>query len=88
MTPPRQKLPKQLLRPLQSLPSSRSGQRFFFLRQAKRKTKLAERKSIKLDHLMDLVGELVTGESTAASNPDLRGLKLDNFTNPSGNCES
>ncbi len=34
----------------------------------------------KLDHLMDLVGELVTAESIVASNPDLRGLKLDNFT--------
>ena len=34
----------------------------------------------KLDHLMDLVGELVTAESMVASNPDLRGLKLDNFT--------
>ena len=35
---------------------------------------------IKLDTLMDLVGEIVTAESMVASNPDLRGLKLDNFT--------
>ena len=34
----------------------------------------------KLDMLMDLVGEIVTAESMVASNPDLRGLKLDNFT--------
>lgn len=34
----------------------------------------------KLDHLLDLVGELVTAESMVASNPDLRGLRLDNFT--------
>lgn len=34
----------------------------------------------KLDQLMDLVGELVTTESMVASNPDLEGLKLDNFT--------
>ena len=34
----------------------------------------------KLDHLMDLVGELVTAESMVISNPDLKGLKLDNFT--------
>lgn len=34
----------------------------------------------KLDHLMDLVGELVTAESMVARNPDLDGLKLDNFT--------
>lgn len=34
----------------------------------------------KLDHLMDLVGELVTAESMVSRNPDLRGLKLDNFT--------
>ncbi len=34
----------------------------------------------KLDHLMDLVGELVTAESMVASNKDLAGLKLDNFT--------
>lgn len=34
---------------------------------------------IKLDQLMDLVGELVTAESIVASNPDLKGLVLDNF---------
>jgi len=34
----------------------------------------------KLDHLMDLVGEIVTAESMVGSNPDLRGLRLDNFT--------
>lgn len=34
----------------------------------------------KLDHLMDLVGELVTAESMVIRNPDLNGLKLDNFT--------
>ncbi len=34
----------------------------------------------KLDMLMDLVGEIVTAESMVASNPDLKGLKLDNFT--------
>lgn len=33
----------------------------------------------KLDQLMDLVGELVTTESMVSSNPDLKGLKLDNF---------
>lgn len=33
----------------------------------------------KLDQLMDLVGELVTTESMVASNPDLKGLVLDNF---------
>lgn len=33
----------------------------------------------KLDQLMDLVGELVTAESMVASNPDLKGLVLDNF---------
>ena len=35
---------------------------------------------VKLDHLMDLVGEIVTAESMVASNPDLKGMKLDNFT--------
>lgn len=33
----------------------------------------------KLDQLMDLVGELVTTESMVVSNPDLKGLQLDNF---------
>lgn len=33
----------------------------------------------KLDMLMDLVGELVTTESMVSSNPDLRGLQLENF---------
>lgn len=34
----------------------------------------------KLDHLMDLVGEIVTAESMVVRNPDLQGLRLDNFT--------
>ncbi len=34
----------------------------------------------KLDHLMDLVGEIVTAESMVARNPDILGLRLDNFT--------
>ncbi|MBD5102237.1 MAG: chemotaxis protein CheA, partial [Subdoligranulum sp.] len=33
----------------------------------------------KLDHLMDLVGEIVTTESMVVNSPDLRGLKLDNY---------
>jgi two-component system, chemotaxis family, sensor kinase CheA len=32
-----------------------------------------------LDMLMDLVGELVVSESMVSKNPDLKGLKLDNF---------
>ncbi len=35
---------------------------------------------LKLDQLMDLVGEIVTAESMVSSNPDLKGLRLDNFT--------
>ena len=35
---------------------------------------------IKLDHLMDLMGELVTTESMVVSSPDLKGLQLDNFS--------
>jgi len=34
----------------------------------------------KLDHLMDLVGEIVTAESMVARNPDIVGLRLENFT--------
>jgi len=33
----------------------------------------------KLDKLMDLVGELVISEAMVTSNPDLKGLSLDNF---------
>ncbi len=33
----------------------------------------------KLDQLMDIVGEIVTAESMVARNPDLTGLRLDNF---------
>lgn len=33
----------------------------------------------KLDHLMDLVGEIVTTESMVVNSPDLRGLRLDNY---------
>lgn len=34
---------------------------------------------LKLDQLMDIVGEIVIAESMVAGNPELRGLKLDNF---------
>lgn len=34
----------------------------------------------KLDKLMDIVGELVITEAMVSTNPDLQGLKLDNFT--------
>lgn len=37
----------------------------------------------KLDELMDLVGELVITESMVISNPDLKGLQLENFTKAS-----
>jgi two-component system chemotaxis sensor kinase CheA len=33
----------------------------------------------KLDHLMDLVGEMVISEALVTQNPDLDGLELDNF---------
>lgn len=33
----------------------------------------------KLDKLMNLVGEIVTAESMVTKNPDLQGIKLDNF---------
>lgn len=35
---------------------------------------------MKLDHLLDLVGEIVTAESMVARNPDIAGMRLDNFT--------
>ena len=34
----------------------------------------------KLDKLMDLVGEIVITEAMVSTNPDLNGLRLDNFT--------
>ncbi len=37
----------------------------------------------KLDELMDVVGELVITESMVTSNPDLKGLQLENFTKAS-----
>lgn len=33
----------------------------------------------KLDQLLDMVGEIVIGEAMVTSNPDLKGLKLENF---------
>ena len=33
----------------------------------------------KLDQLMDIMGEIVIAESMVASNPELKGLRLDNF---------
>ncbi len=47
---------------------------------ANTKQSLISVKQEKLDHLMDLVGELVTAESMVVRNPDLKGLKLDNFS--------
>ncbi len=44
----------------------------------KAKQSLVSVNQSKLDQLMDLVGELVTTESMVVSNPDLRGLQLDN----------
>lgn len=43
------------------------------------KQSLISVKQDKLDQLMDVVSELVISESMVASNPDLRGLQLDNF---------
>ncbi len=43
------------------------------------KQSLISVKQSKLDQLMDLVGEIVTTESMVSRNPDLEGLKLDNF---------
>lgn len=34
---------------------------------------------VKLDNLMDLVGEMVIAEAMVTQNPDLKGLQLDNF---------
>ena len=45
----------------------------------KAKQSLVSVNQSKVDHLMDLVGELVTTESMVVSSPDLRGLQLDNF---------
>lgn len=45
----------------------------------KAKQSLVSVNQAKLDQLMDLVGELVTTESMVVSNPDLKGLTLDNF---------
>ena len=46
---------------------------------SKTKQSLVSVNQTKLDQLMDLVGELVTTELMVVSNPDLRGLQLDNF---------
>ncbi len=43
------------------------------------KQSLISVKQDKLDQLMDVVSELVISESMVASNPDLKGLQLDNF---------
>ena len=48
--------------------------------QPSRQQSLISVNQAKLDILMDLVGEIVTAESMVSSNPDLKGLKLDNFT--------
>ncbi len=46
---------------------------------APKKQSLISVNQAKLDQLMDLVGELVTTESMVESNPDLKGLELENF---------
>lgn len=46
---------------------------------AKSKQNLISVNRNKLDQLLDMVGEIVIAEAMVASNPDLKGLKLDNF---------
>ena len=55
------------------------GQTSAIAAKAGSKQSLISVNQTKLDQLMDLVGELVTAESMVASNPDLKGLVLDNF---------
>ena len=49
----------------------------------KAKQNLLSVNQVKLDQLLDLVGELVTTESMVIGSPDLRGLALDNFNKSS-----
>ena len=49
----------------------------------KSKQNLLSVNQVKLDQLLDLVGELVTTESMVIGSPDLRGLALDNFNKSS-----
>lgn len=49
----------------------------------KAKQNLLSVNQVKLDQLLDLVGELVTTESMVIGSPDLRGLSLDNFNKSS-----
>ncbi len=46
---------------------------------AKGKQNLISVNQLKLDQLMDVVGEIVIAQSMVASNPDLKGLTLDHF---------
>lgn len=43
---------------------------------------------IKLDKLMDLVGEMVISEDMVIQNPDLKGMELENFQKQHDNCKN
>lgn len=78
---PKQEEPKaEVAKPVETAPSAPSAP------AAKKesapgggKQSLISVKQDKLDQLMDVVSELVISESMVASNPDLKGLQLDNF---------
>ncbi len=82
VTPPSAETPKAAAAPAPAKPAPAAAPANASSSSAKPSAKqsLLSVNQSKLDHLMDLVGELVTAESMVASNPDLRGLKLDNFT--------
>lgn len=82
VTPPPAETPKAAAAPAPAKPAPAAAPANASSSSAKPSAKqsLLSVNQSKLDHLMDLVGELVTAESMVASNPDLRGLKLDNFT--------
>lgn len=48
-------------------------------RHAEKKQSLISVNLLKLDQLLNMVGEIVIAEAMVTSNPDLKGLKLDNF---------
>ncbi|MBQ4487330.1 MAG: chemotaxis protein CheA [Oscillospiraceae bacterium] len=56
-----------------------TGQQSAVKKHSDKKQSLISVNLSKLDQLLNMVGEIVIAEAMVTSNPDLRGLKLDNF---------
>ncbi len=71
--------PKEVKKPSEETPAAMLGQQANSTAASSKQSLISVNLS-KLDKLMDIVGEIVITESMVTSSPDIKDLKLDNFT--------